>query len=307
MKTIIILGNGFDLNLGLKTSYRDFIDSKICHDLFKQKHNYILSCITGKYHLKNWVDIEEELKTIARNNNGQRLSYSKDLHADYIEIVDALNTYLKRIQEQSHLRSNSLAAKLLKLISDYPSEFEIFTFNYTSLGTLAFRLGLNSCFPYYHVHGCLDEKSCILGFEDSVEGIEDYSYMIKSFNSKFVSRHLRQTLLDAKEVIIFGHSLGSTDYQYFLQFFKRKSVPDLPSNNSVRLSIITSNESSKLNIMRQLKIMNDNRTNFLIDQNDVKFYYSNDMNVAYSFHNLLHRLEVEMNAKAVLLGKKSYD
>lgn len=53
--------------------------------------------------------------------------------------------------------------------------------------------------------------------------------------------------------------------------------------------------------MKCLKRMNDSRTNVLLDQNDVRFYYTSDFNVSYSIHNLFERLRAEILAKKVLI------
>lgn len=306
MKTLVIIGNGFDLNLGLKSSYRHFIESEECRKLLSKGYNHILKTIIGKYNLQNWVDFEEELKNIAKTGSSLRLKEGVDFFSDYREIVHALEIYLINTQTQCELKKSSVAACLLKFIGEFPHEFDIFSFNYTNLGKL-----YNQICPYNHisfsqVHGNLEEHSTILGFEDDVEGIEDYSYMIKSFNSNYESKHLRQALRNAKEVIIFGHSLGSTDYHYFSEFFKTKSTLGLSSSESVRISIVTSNESSKISIMKQLRRMNNNRTNILLDQNDVRFYYTYSPNVMYSIHNLIERLRAEILAKKALVKAKIF-
>lgn len=297
MKTLVILGNGFDLNIGLRTSYRHFIESEEFKSLLCNGNNYIIKTILSKFNLYNWVDIEEELKQIAKSHKDMGAKFK----SDYIEIVKALARYLTNVQDISSPQQNTVAGNLLSLISEYPHEFDVFSFNYTDLNYLCRKLGYCGDIIFSHVHGSLDRQTIILGFEDNVDGIEEHSYMIKSFNSNYVSRHLRQKLKDAKEIIIFGHSLGSTDYQYFSEFFKSKSAPGLPMHNSVRLSIITANENSKIDLMRQLKKMNANKTNILLDQNDVRFYYTSDFNVSYSTHHLFERLRAEILAKRVLI------
>lgn len=42
MKTVVIIGNGFDLDLGLKTSYRDFVMSQECKKLRHGNRNNLL-------------------------------------------------------------------------------------------------------------------------------------------------------------------------------------------------------------------------------------------------------------------------
>lgn len=301
MKTLVIIGNGFDLNLGIKSSYRHFIESEDCRTLLAKGYNHILKTIMGKYNLHNWVDIEEELKAIAKTGSNLKVKEGIDFFADYREIVHALEIYLSNAQKKCELKKNSVAACLLNLIGDYPNEFDVFSFNYTNLGELYDKISPHRYISFSQVHGNLEDHSIILGFEDDVEGIEDYSYMIKSFNSNYESKHLRQALMNAREIIIFGYSLGSTDYQYFSEFFKTKSSFGLSSSESVRISIVTANESSKIAIMKQLRRMNNNRTNILLDQNDVRFYYTCDFNVMYSIHNLIERLQAEIQAKRTLV------
>lgn len=60
MKTVVILGNGFDLDLGLKTSYRDFVTSQECKKLQHGNRNNLLSMILDKFYLQHWIDLEEE-------------------------------------------------------------------------------------------------------------------------------------------------------------------------------------------------------------------------------------------------------
>lgn len=297
MKPLVILGNGFDLNLGLRTSYRHFIESTECKSLLSKGNNYIIKTILTRFNLYNWVDVEEDLKRIAKSHKDMGAKFK----SDYTEIVSALAHYLYDLQCNSKLAENTIAGKLLKLISDYPHEFDVFSFNYTELDCLCRKLNYHDDVIYSHVHGGLDNQRIILGFEDDVNDIEEHSYMIKSFNPNYSSRHLRQKLRDAKEIIIFGHSLGSTDYQYFSEFFKSKSRTGLPISESVRLSIITASENSKIELMKQLKIMNANRTNFLLDQNDVKFYYTSDFKVSFAIHALFERLKAEILAKRILI------
>lgn len=84
-KVLLILGNGFDLSLGLKTSYVNFIESNLfqkrvaihhypnaridIHD--KNIHNYL----SNQKKLKNWIDVEMELKEYASQ---QRVEYHND-------------------------------------------------------------------------------------------------------------------------------------------------------------------------------------------------------------------------------------
>lgn len=309
MKTVVIIGNGFDLDLGLHTSYRDFITSDECVKLHGGSKNNLLSMIIDKYHLLNWIDLEEELKQIAIRHDMMNLPRNRDFKADFHNVSRCLQSYLKRVQEsigQDDLRKISCAAMLLKLMCDYPAEFEIYNFNYTDLNVLAKSLGYEGHLHYSHVHGDL-QSEIILGFEDDVPELQDFYYMIKTFNSSYSTSHIRESLSKAHEVIIFGHSLGSTDYPYFSEFFASKSSISSKFDNPMRISIITANEDSKLSILKQLRKMNNNRTNILLDRNDVTFFYTNNWTTIPIFHHLLQRLKVEADAKTLFLKWQNND
>lgn len=306
MKTVVILGNGFDLDLGLKTSYRDFVMSQQCKKLRHGNRNNLLSMILDKFYLQNWIDLEEELKELAQRFNAVTLPKHRDFKAEFLGITKCLHDYLKGIQDsikEDGLRQISCAAKLLELMCEYPSEFEIFNFNYTDLNVFARALGyLNDEEELYfrNVHGNLGSGSIIVGFEDDVSNLQSFHYMIKTFNSNYSTSHVRESLLNAHEVIIFGHSLGKTDYPYFSEFFASKSSSHQESDASVRITFVTADEKSKLSILEQLKNMNGNRTNILLDRNDVTFVTTNNWMAIPQFHHILQRLRVESDAKTLL-------
>ena len=61
--TCIVIGNGFDINLGLPTSYADFVKSTHFDDMVK-RGNELAKHLKSKFELQNWIDIENELKII---------------------------------------------------------------------------------------------------------------------------------------------------------------------------------------------------------------------------------------------------
>lgn len=303
MKTVVIIGNGFDLDLGLKTSYRDFVTSKECKELQQGGRNYLLSMIANKFYLQHWIDLEEELKQLAIRHSSIALPRHRDFKAEFQDITKCLHKYLTQVQEsvkETGLRKISCAAQLLKLMCEYPSEFEIYNFNYTDLNVFAEVLGYKRGIDCSNVHGKLEGGSIILGFEDDVHGLQDFHYMIKTFNSNYSTSHVRESLSKAREVIIFGHSLGKTDYPYFSDFFSIKSSGSSKTDVPTKISIVTSNEDSKLSILKQLKVMNNDRTNILLDRNDVTFFTTCNWSTIPLFHHILQRLKVEADAKTLL-------
>jgi len=56
---VVIIGNGFDLNLGRKTSYKDFIQSDQFKELIQSKNSLCID-LNNQLQERNWVDIEME-------------------------------------------------------------------------------------------------------------------------------------------------------------------------------------------------------------------------------------------------------
>jgi hypothetical protein len=306
-KKVLILGNGFDLDLGLPTSYRHFVESMECGILSSDHDNYLTKRLVNNYRLNGWIDVEEELKKFAKENNGKSGPDIYKFESEFIELVSQLRKYLLRVTEMpDRINIYSISALLLKVVETYPYDFEIFSFNYTNLNRIKKALNLNKSLRYTHVHGSLDDNTLILGFEDDTESVDDYSFMIKTFNPNYSSHHLRHSLSQADEVIFFGHSLGSTDYHYFSQFFKEKSKAELKREDSVRISFITANNQSHISILNQLRKMNNRNTNLLFDQNDIEFYYTSDYRTRSRIFHFIERLQLECKANRIITNSDAF-
>ena len=61
-KIVLILGNGFDLDLGLKTSYKDFWESEFCpKDYPAPLIHHLNQCWPDNRDAVKWYDLENEL------------------------------------------------------------------------------------------------------------------------------------------------------------------------------------------------------------------------------------------------------
>ncbi|MCM1139302.1 MAG: bacteriophage abortive infection AbiH family protein [Muribaculum sp.] len=310
MKTVVIIGNGFDLNLGMPTSYRDFIESPECQQLIRNRENYIINRIYNNYRLVNWTDIENELKNFAQEFNIKITSTAR-IKREYLDIVYGLRNYLYRIQKESDLKDtliplhvNSHAGRMLNLICKYPKSFEVFNFNYTSLAASAKKLGYikdETILPCEHVHGSIANKDIIVGFEDYADNVEAFSYMIKTFNVRYHhGANIRKSLSEATDVIIFGHSLGSTDYQYFQQFFSDISDSSNKKKYPVRIYIVTASEESKNQIFDQLRNMNHKNTNILYTQNRIRTFCTTDFKSMLYFYHTIKEFQYRIEAENIL-------
>lgn len=211
---IIIIGNGFDLNLGLKTSYKDFIESEN-FDLLVEKENTLALYLDEKREINNWVDIERELT----NYSIQIQDDKKTVKDDFKELKNSLIDYLKEAQEKE-INQNSKAFEMIK--SEISDTDIIFNFNYTnSVFKIGEILGIpNIASKHSYVHGSIENKDIIFGVEDSARINNEHIFFKKSYNPNFTNSNIISILQNEKfDLIIFGHSLGITDSSYFENYF----------------------------------------------------------------------------------------
>lgn len=270
-KKVLIIGNGFDLDLGLETSYVSFMNSSFFNDL---RHQYsLIEYLCNGKNGKRWIDIEEGLKQFAIRN-GRDTCVMNQCKKAYNLLIHALKSYLNTI-DYSKIKKESIASKLFNNVIQN-GYFEILDFNYTNLVKIKTVLGINANIEYKHVHGSLENDSIILGFEDNVDVLKSCYFMIKSHNPYYSSCNVRATLENADEVVFFGHSLGCTDYHYFSDFFEVQSGLEGNDVKSKKIRIFTYDEDSRLKLLEQLREMNKRRINYLYDLNDLKFYKTSE-------------------------------
>lgn len=211
---IIVIGNGFDLSLGLKTSYKDFIESKN-FDLLIEKENTLALYLEEKREINNWVDIEKELTNYSKQIKDDK----KTVKDDFKELKNSLIDYLEEAQEKK-INQNSKAFEMIK--SEISDTDIIFNFNYTnSVFKIAEILGIPDIgSKHSYVHGSIENKDIIFGVEDYARINNDHIFFKKAYNPNFASSNIISIFQKEKlDLIIFGHSLGITDSSYFQSFF----------------------------------------------------------------------------------------
>jgi len=210
---IIIVGNGFDLNLGLKTSYKDFIESD--YFIYLTQHdNSLATYLMGKTNLNNWVDIEKEITNYSRQVKDEVLNVKKDFTA----LKKALTSYLKEIQDKE-INQESKAFEMIK--NEIETSDMIYNFNYTnSVFRVAKILGLDYDLERKHsyVHGSIDNSNIILGVEDKARIPSNYIFLKKAYNINFGKTDIGKSLNKENDLVLFGHSLGITDSSYFKSY-----------------------------------------------------------------------------------------
>ena len=117
-KVVLVLGNGFDLDLGLPTGYSDFLQSPFFYEFLNsanilkyhrfdiQKDN-ILEYLQQQKNLKNWIDIEVELKNLA-------IKTREDLN-DYGQVIKFKNKATYEIEKSFEVLRKQLCWYLDKM------------------------------------------------------------------------------------------------------------------------------------------------------------------------------------------------
>lgn len=302
-RIVLVIGNGFDLDLGLDTKYKSFLDS----DYFPKfqsnvKKGLLWDIKNTANNEKNWIDLEFEIKKyctritkdyerIIGGIDGETLDILKQ---DFDKLTNGLFDFIKNTNYFNH-KKESTAYKLISIFATKQKRpsVKIFNFNYTPLAELINCINEDSDLEYSitHAHGSTLNHDIILGIEDDVEIDDRMCFTIKSHNFNYKSLNIRQELSDAKEVIFFGHSLGSSDYHYFRDFFNDQ----VSSSISKVITIFTFNEESKQNILIQLRNMNNKKTNYLFGNNDLKIFCTGDDRDKPKIHKYLLKLDEKIN------------
>lgn len=241
---VLIVGNGFDKNCGLKTSYKDVYESylvtpsdgKIIAD-FKRD-------ISSDY--DNWSDFEFAMSRYASNFdseeafleclddfNGYMHEYLIGVQNQFFSEWNGLNAHTNVNNEfinsirklgdgVSHNISNSL------LIAGIPvvSSLGFISLNYTSIldYLLDSSYGTSSHYVPIHIHGKLEDDP-ILGMDRETQLKLKFqmtnnfkrSFLKPVFNDEYDSKRIsdaKEMIKKAKVIFVFGASLGESDLSW---------------------------------------------------------------------------------------------
>lgn len=117
-KRLLIIGNGFDLDLGRNTRYSDFAKSDFWpKNLKSQLYRYL----SQTSQIEKWFDLEGELANYVKKMGNTVSSYRALIPAtaqedaqDFKIIVASMIKYLQSVQKKN-VKSETLAAKVFSL------------------------------------------------------------------------------------------------------------------------------------------------------------------------------------------------
>lgn len=300
-KKILIIGNGFDIDLGLKTRYSDFSDSKDWKVLMKKTLPYdsdLLGELLQAKTTEAWFDIEKTMNDYVRSIKLDHLVndiINKD-KTDFEKVSEALSKYLNEEQNNRTLDKNSFAAQVLCKIVDVGG-FEYYTFNYTSLVKIANSCGVKmDSSKITHVHGSLENDSIILGIltDPNNQIYEQYSFMYKDNSRFYMSNNMYEDFEKADDIIFFGHSINGMDSLYFKDSFIKQSGK-IGEYKRKHITIFTYDDASNQQIRNSIRNAQVDLSQ-LFRRNDIKFIqtkllYENDKNEEQKFESFVSRLK----------------
>lgn len=251
MKVTYILGNGFDLNFGLKSSYHDFYkyyvqqdcESDAVDSLKKRLRTYLNEGNENNEENINWSDLELALG-----------KYTTEVEsvAEYIlllrDINKHLNTYLT-LQNKLFNPEEGLLESIVKdfmvpvrylygdgrefieqdwsewIQNGHEPEYNVLTFNYTLIAEQIIGLSEKKKeFDVLHIHGVLG--NAILGlnsvsqihntkFQDSSDLVNRMVKPIVNSEDRGLTRQrINDEIMSSNYIVVFGASLGPTDEEW---------------------------------------------------------------------------------------------
>lgn len=224
-KIVMLIGNGFDLNLGLKTSYKDFLASEQFEE-YKKKGSLLAKYLSDKNELNNWIDIENELKIYSRDE--YKPQDRKGFKADYLNLCKYLCSYLNSIDYDTIDIDSKVYQLFIKLIKLANAQIYIYDFNYTeSVSKIIEDNKVNKKAETHiiKVHGSAADNKIVFGVEDNAYINRDDSFLYKSGSHNYnVEININEELKAADDIVVIGHSLGETDHFYFKSFFQEQAM-----------------------------------------------------------------------------------
>lgn len=292
----LVIGNGFDLDLGFPTKYSDFancLNQEWCdfiNMIIKQSfRTEFVNHLQKAREFENWFDIEEEIFKFVKTHENLSLEQIGLIKEQFETLVKKLHLYLCRVAIPKNKRNGTLAEALLHKLNSIQHPVSIYTFNYTNCFEIT-EIPKSENVKTNPIHGTL-KYDMTLGcrpYDGSKENTQlDFMY------KPIIGLHkeiLMQNLPTATEVIIFGHSLNRMDFCYFKDFF---DALESGSHICKYLTFVCKDAISEKSIRQNL---NENICLSKIEnQVNITFIYtdlwnSNDPSTHNAFEDLCNRI-----------------
>jgi len=247
---ILVIGNGFDMDLGLKTSYGDFWRSKeFCKNLqpFTRIHNTLAEYMSEKAKMDPlWFNIEEAMIDYVKLKE-QNHDFNQ-IDADKI-FLDALKNTFWDFVSSKYLNADNrkcLSKEIIKIQKQFDKIysfncFETYYSDFASMGNIG---SLNNvlCVHNFGIN-------FILGIAEGDNIDERYSFL-KKVNQNYpfdIVEQLKKDLAKADNIVIFGHSLNRIDMGYF-----EEMIRNLNERKTKRIVFVTKDMNTAAQIQSNI-------------------------------------------------------
>lgn len=221
--TVVILGNGFDRDLGLNLSFGAYCRCPKC-----------IAYVERDEDDKPWGDFENDIrKKILAWNDNKDDEVAKSINKEWQAFKMNFSYFFTETVSKEKLSINTLSYAY-QMLMNFSKKSEVYTFNYTNPYEY---VQIKNSKKFNHVHGryyrdefndsmmtISQSHNMIVGIDykripQSVHDNSCLSSIIKQRNPSFHKTDIEEKLLNAKTVIFFGFSMGITDSDYFDDFF----------------------------------------------------------------------------------------
>lgn len=265
---VVIIGNGFDLDQGLKTSYKHFLSDGVQPGV--DERNVIIQ--TALDQGENWCDVEMALaNVIAREAKlTQNKDRQEDIKKSYVQVVRLLKAYIEGEQRHRQIKFDHSKPSYRMIEDLLRSEFayiKLFDFNYTNtIKSILEALPQKSNILHYKVHGSVDQDEIIFGVENYSDVVipSQFTYAKKSHSDLFyVETKISDELIGAHEIHFFGHSLGESDEIHFAKYFEEVMRSEVNPINAKQSLIVyldpQDSDNCKLRFNSRIDALTDGR------------------------------------------------
>lgn len=236
MDRLYIIGNGFDIDLGMDTRYSDFLDSTKFKEFAEDKLVADFANYLFNQNREYWVDMETAIKNYVNDNDSlDHVSFKivyeklKVFLRTYIQMQQS--KFIQRISDVNGYYGSSRAVMLIKKIKSEikkSNNVKIINFNYTSDSFFRLfdnidRFSNQNQVEIINVHGTLEVNSnIVLGVEDKALRTDrsEFGFIKKGRDENMVNTNLYNSYSKASEISFFGHSLGESDIMHFKPMFE---------------------------------------------------------------------------------------
>lgn len=292
---VFIIGNGFDLDLGLKTSYHDFY---VSDDWPFNKPNTLMGAfLNHERSVNNWMDLEYKIGEYAVRSYCHDLKqvgrpYRQEDYNDFCKLIKSLEKHLS-IAEETPINQQSTAAIVLTRFLNSFSIPTIISFNYTDIQKIVKKLDIQTVFSEHHIHGSLLKHNIILGVGENfsynnfkLPSTNDFFY--KTSSPYYNPPQLSDILDKSTNITFFGLSLGGMDAPYFSGLFQ-----NLSKQNGKTITFFTYDEVSRLQILRHLRNVEGINLNDVWTRHSFNFIRTRDNMDEEKVTSFLQRLDIK--------------